>query len=76
VFGDDLLNSADITDTFTSHQIARISREMVSIVKNISNYHVIVAPNVDLAIMAGICICLDDRWEGDKFYTPFFPWSS
>lgn len=72
--GDDLYNAADVTDMDSGYLIAHFSRENVNLNTNQSNYHVNVAQTVDLSIMAGLCICLDERWDDERYQIPFFSW--
>lgn len=62
--GDFFDRKADITDAATGQPLARIDRQFLNareLLGGQQTYHVTVAPNVDLAIIAAMCICLDER---------------
>jgi uncharacterized protein YxjI len=64
--GDWLDRSATIT--FNGQPIAQISRKMFNVREMFANkqtYFVTVAPGVDLALIAAVCICLDEK-ENEK----------
>ncbi|KJR88103.1 uncharacterized protein SPSK_07968 [Sporothrix schenckii 1099-18] len=53
----------DIKDD-TGHVVARIDRQLLNareLVFHQSSYAVVVAPGMDMAIVAAMCICLDDK---------------
>jgi uncharacterized protein YxjI len=59
---------ADIIDSKTGLPVARIERELFNarqIFGDKQTYFVTVAQNVDMSIVAALCICLDDR-ENEK----------
>lgn len=56
------------TITHNSKVIAQISRKMLNmreIFGGSQTYYVTIAPGVDLAMVAAICVCLDER-ENEK----------
>lgn len=56
--------NADIVDTKTGLVVARIDREFLNarqLLGGQQTYVVTVAPNVDLSIIVGLCVCLDER---------------
>jgi uncharacterized protein YxjI len=56
--------NADIVCTKTGLPVARIDREFLNarqIFAGQQTYVVTVAPNVDISIIVGLCICLDER---------------
>ncbi|KAH9901769.1 DUF567-domain-containing protein [Xylariomycetidae sp. FL2044] len=62
--GDFFDRKADITDVATGEAVATINRKffnMREIFGNQQTYVVTVAPNVDMAIIVAMCICLDER---------------
>jgi uncharacterized protein YxjI len=62
--GDFFDRSADITDSTTKQPVATISRQFLNareLVGGQQTYHVTVAPNVDMAIIVAMCICLDEK---------------
>lgn len=64
--GDWLDRSASIT--MGNQVVAQISRSyfnMREVFGGQQSYYVTVAPNVDLAMMAAICVCLDEK-ENEK----------
>lgn len=57
-------NSADIIDQSNGTVVARIDRKMLSgkdIFFGQQTYAVVVAPGVDMALVAAMCICLDEK---------------
>lgn len=66
VKGDWLDRSATITiGNVVVAQISRSYFNMREIFGGQQTYYVTVAPNVDLALMAAICVCLDEK-ENEK----------
>ena len=66
VKGDWLDRSATITmGNVVVAQISRSYFNMREIFGGQQSYYVTVAPNVDLALMAAICVCLDEK-ENEK----------
>lgn len=62
--GDFFGTAADITSAKTNQTVARIDRKLLSmreIFTDKQTYVVTVAQGVDLALVAAICICLDER---------------
>ncbi|KAI1495473.1 DUF567-domain-containing protein [Biscogniauxia marginata] len=62
--GDFFDRKADITDEVTKQPVAHIDRKffnMREILGGQQTYAVTVAPNVDMAIVVAMCICLDER---------------
>ncbi|KAI0595297.1 DUF567-domain-containing protein [Biscogniauxia sp. FL1348] len=62
--GDFFDRKADITDEATRQPVAHIDRKffnMRELVGGQQTYAVTVAPNVDMAIIVAMCICLDER---------------
>jgi uncharacterized protein YxjI len=56
--------SADITDNTSGVTVARIDRKLLSgkdIFFGQQTYAVVVAPGVDMALIAALCICLDEK---------------
>ncbi len=56
--------TADITDDSTGAVVARIDRSILNkrqLVFGQSTYGVLVAPGADMAMVAAMCICLDDK---------------
>lgn len=57
-------HSADIVNDKTGQTIARIDRKLLSgrdFVFDQQTYAVIVAPGVDAALVAALCICFDEK---------------
>ncbi|KAJ5112047.1 hypothetical protein N7532_000092 [Penicillium argentinense] len=57
-------HSADIVDDKSGATVARIDRKLLSgrdLVFGQQTYAVIVAPGVDAALIAGLCICFDEK---------------
>ncbi|KAI1635704.1 DUF567-domain-containing protein [Biscogniauxia mediterranea] len=62
--GDFFDRKADITDEATKQPVAHIDRNFFNVrelVGGQQTYVVTVAPNVDMAIIVAMCICLDER---------------
>ncbi|KAK8021871.1 hypothetical protein PG990_007009 [Apiospora arundinis] len=62
--GDFFDRKASITDEATGQTVAVINRQFLNareLLGGQQTYHVTVAPNVDLAIIVAMCICLDER---------------
>lgn len=62
--GDFFDRKASITDEATGQVVAVIDRQFLNareLLGGQQTYHVTVAPNVDLAIIVAMCICLDER---------------
>jgi len=60
---------ADITEVSTGHPVARIDRQFFNarqILGGQQTYVVFVAPNVDLSLVAAMCICLDEKRNENK----------
>lgn len=55
-----------IANGATGTPVANIDREMFKLRKE---YHVTVAPGVDIALIVGMCICFDDRAKSDSTAT-------
>lgn len=56
--------STEIIDEATGAVVARINRKLINGRKQIfgrRTYHLTVAPGADLALLAAMCICLDER---------------
>lgn len=56
--------SADILDESTQTVVGRIDRKVLSgrdLLFGQQTYALSVAPNVDMALMAALCICLDEK---------------
>ncbi|RSM20715.1 hypothetical protein CDV31_000403 [Fusarium ambrosium] len=56
--------AADIMDKTTGTAVARIDRKLLSgkdILFGQQTYALVVAPNVDMALMAALCICMDEK---------------
>ncbi|KAK3305603.1 tubby C-terminal-like domain-containing protein [Chaetomium strumarium] len=55
--------SADIVDEKTGAVVGRINRKLSGrdLLFGQQTYHLVVAPNVDLALMAAMCICMDEK---------------
>ena len=56
--------AADIMDKTTGTVVARIDRKLLSgkdIFFGQQTYALVVAPNVDMALMAALCICMDEK---------------
>lgn len=56
--------SADILDESTQTVVGRIDRKLLSgrdLLFGQQTYALSVAPNVDMALMAALCICLDEK---------------
>ncbi|KAF4462801.1 LURP-one-related 15 [Fusarium albosuccineum] len=56
--------SADIVDKTTNTVVARIDRKVLSgkdLLFGQQTYALMVAPNVDMALMAAMCICMDEK---------------
>lgn len=60
---------ANITDEVTKVPVATIDRKwlnMREILAAQQTYIVTIAPNVDMALIAAMCICLDERQNENK----------
>jgi uncharacterized protein YxjI len=60
---------ADITDEATKQPVATIDRKFFNareLLTSQQTYVVTVAPNVDMALIAAMCICLDERQNEGK----------
>jgi len=69
VQGDWFDRSATITIQDTDIVVAQISRQFMNarqLLGGMQTYYVTVAPNVDLALIAAICVCLDEVEEQRK----------
>lgn len=67
--GDFFDRSADITDSVTKQPVAIIRRQFFNareLIAGQQTYEVAVAPNVDMAIIAAMCICLDEKRNESK----------
>jgi uncharacterized protein YxjI len=56
--------SCDITDEATKQPVAVIRRRVLNareLIGGQQTYEVTIAPNVDMAIIVAMCICLDER---------------
>ena len=56
--------AADIFDKSTNTVIARIDRKILSgrdMIFGQQTYALMVAPGVDMALMAALCICMDEK---------------
>ncbi|KAJ5833030.1 hypothetical protein N7474_001341 [Penicillium riverlandense] len=61
--------SADIIDTTSGHTVARIDRKLLSgsdLAFGQQTYAVVVAPGVDAALIAALCICFDEKNNESK----------
>lgn len=57
-------HTADIVDEKSSQTVARIDRKLLSgrdLVFGQQTYAVVVAPGVDAALIAALCICFDEK---------------
>ncbi|KAL1845846.1 hypothetical protein Plec18167_009250 [Paecilomyces lecythidis] len=57
-------HSADIVDEKTGHTVARINRKLLSgrdMIFGQQTYAVEVAPGIDAALIAALCICFDEK---------------
>lgn len=57
-------HSADIVDEKTGNPVARIDRKLLSgrdLIFDQQTYAVVVAPGVDAALIAALCICFDEK---------------
>ena len=57
-------HKADIINEATGEPIARITRKIFNprhMFFGQDSYRVIVAPGVDMALVAGLCICFDEK---------------
>ncbi|KAJ5368786.1 uncharacterized protein N7496_008546 [Penicillium cataractarum] len=57
-------HSADIVDEKTGNPVARIDRKLLSgrdLIFGQQTYAVVVAPGVDAALIAALCICFDEK---------------
>lgn len=57
-------HSADIVDRNSGQTLARIDRKLLSgrdLVFGQQTYAVVVAPGVDAALIAALCICFDEK---------------
>ncbi len=57
-------HTADIVDEKSGRTVARIDRKLLSgrdLVFGQQTYAVVVAPGVDAALIAGLCICFDEK---------------
>lgn len=55
---------ANVVEEQTGETVARIYRKLFTarhMVFGKDNYSVIVAPGVDMALIAGLCICFDEK---------------
>lgn len=62
--GNWLDTSADIVDQASGAVVARIDRKLFNAREAImghQTYHVTVAPGVDIALVAAMCVCLDEK---------------
>lgn len=62
--GDFLSTSAEMVDEATGTLLARVERNLLNwrdIVIDKQTYALTVAPGVDMALMAALCICLDEK---------------
>jgi uncharacterized protein YxjI len=61
--GDILARSADIVDESTGMIVAQIKRKLSGsdILFGQQTYGVVIAPGVDMALMACMCICMDEK---------------
>jgi uncharacterized protein YxjI len=62
--GDFFGKNASITEKATGAVVAQIHREAFNvwqIFDDAQTYQVAVAPNVDMAIIAAMCVCLDEK---------------
>ncbi|KAJ5438385.1 uncharacterized protein N7458_009383 [Penicillium daleae] len=57
-------HTADIVDEKSGHTVARIDRKLLSgrdLIFGQQTYAVVVAPGVDAALIAALCICFDEK---------------
>ncbi|KAK7941570.1 uncharacterized protein PG986_013957 [Apiospora aurea] len=62
--GDFFDRKASITDEASGQAVATINRQFLNareLLGGQQTYHVTVAPNVDMALIVAMCICLDER---------------
>jgi len=67
--GNWLSTTADIVDSASGAVVARIDRKLLSgsgILFGQQTYALICAPGVDMALMAALCICLDEKKNEGK----------
>lgn len=67
--GDWFDHNADIVDDKTGHTVARINRKLLSgrdLVFGQQTYAVEVAPGVDAALIAALCICFDEKNNDER----------
>lgn len=68
--GNFLDTHANITDEATEQPVAHIDREFFNarqLLGGQQTYVVTVAPNVDMALIAAMCICLDEKRNEEKY---------
>lgn len=61
--------TADIVDHNTGQTVARIDRKLLSgrdLVFGQQTYAVVVAPGVDAAMIAALCICFDEKNNDER----------
>ncbi|KAK0629506.1 tubby C-terminal-like domain-containing protein [Bombardia bombarda] len=64
-------SAADIVDEKTGNTVARIDRKLLSgrdLLFGQQTYALTVAPNVDMALMVALCICMDEKNNETKSY--------
>ena len=64
ISGDWFDKNADIVDTKHGHTVARINRKLLNardMIFGQQTYAVEIAPGVDAAIIAALCICFDEK---------------
>lgn len=67
--GSILEHSADIVDEKSGQTVARIDRKLLSgrdLIFGQQTYAVVVAPGVDAALIAALCICFDEKNHDEK----------
>lgn len=58
------LDRCEIVDESTGAVVARIDRKLLSgrdVFFGVQTYALVVAPGADMALMAAMCICLDEK---------------
>jgi uncharacterized protein YxjI len=68
-------SKAEITNTATGQAVATIDRQFLNaaqLIGGAQTYVVTIQPGVDMAVIAAMCICLDEkRNDGKKGFLPF-----
>lgn len=66
--GDWRTKRAQITDDATGATAARVERQSTAkhYLGNAQTYTVTIAPNMDMALVMAMCVCLDEKKESEK----------